>query len=150
VGRLLAVPALIAAALAATPPAEAARPWRIPALREWTDAAGSYTFGTGSRIVLNSTHASALATTASVFANDLYQLTGRSVTVATGSPATGDIYLTLGSSDTAIGDESYPLTIGASMRVEANSPKLVSRYNQFKSIITAIGHAPGYGEHLGP
>jgi hypothetical protein len=31
-----------------------------------------------------------------------------------------------------------------------NSPKLASRYNQFKPIITAIGHAPGYGEHLAP
>jgi hexosaminidase len=112
---------VLAGTAAAVPPAEAARPLTIPALREWTDVAGSYTFGPGSRIVLNSSHAAALATSASVFADDLYQMTGTSVAVVAGTPATGDIYLTLGSADTALGDEGYRLTIGASVRIESRA-----------------------------
>src|SRR6185295_9672933 len=61
------------------PPALAAgRPNTIPALREWTDGTGSYTFSASSHIVYNG---SGLAGDAATFADDLLALTG--LTIAT-------------------------------------------------------------------
>jgi hexosaminidase len=46
-----------------------------------------------------------------------------------------------------VGAAAYERLRGAGQNGR-NSPKLVSRYNQFKPIIDAVGRAPGYGEHL--
>ena len=81
-------------------PARAAQPWTIPALQEWTDLAGSYTFGPGSRIVVNPASSGELSTTASTFSGELAVLTGLTVPVVTGtSPQAGDISLALGAAD---------------------------------------------------
>ena len=81
-------------------PARAAQPWTIPALQEWTDRAGSYTFGPGSRIVVNPASSGELSTTASTFSGELAVLTGLTVPVVTGtSPQAGDISLALGAAD---------------------------------------------------
>jgi hexosaminidase len=103
-------------------PARAAQPWTIPALQEWTDAAGSYTFGAGTRIVLETSSASQLATTASTFRGELAVLTGVTVPVVTGaSPQAGDISLALGAADSTIGEEGYLLTIADRITINART-----------------------------
>ena len=118
---LLAVPLLFQ--LVATPrPAYAAQPWTIPALQEWTDAAGFYTFGAGARIVLDPASSSEISTTADIFAGELKVLTGATVPVVTGaSPQAGDIRLTLGAADPAIGTEGYLLTIADRITIAAQT-----------------------------
>ncbi|UCF43503.1 MAG: beta-N-acetylhexosaminidase, partial [Planctomycetota bacterium] len=106
--------------LSSTTRAQSGQPFdTIPALQEWTDGSGSYTFDSSSRIMING---SGLANEGSVFATDLLNLSGYSITVVTGSsPAAGDIYLTLGSTDPDIGDEGYVLTITDRVTIEAKT-----------------------------
>src|SRR3989339_1488500 len=69
----------------------AARPNTIPALQEWTDGTGSFVFSAASRIVLENSYASQLATTGAVFAADLLQLTQLTIpVVSAAAPGTGD------------------------------------------------------------
>ncbi len=101
------------------PALAAGRPNTIPALQEWTDGTGSYTFSAASRIVYNG---SGLAGDAATFAGDLLALTGFTIATVNGStPATGDIYLTLGATDPAIGNEGYLLTINSSVSISAKT-----------------------------
>jgi|GEM_PF-728060 len=101
-------------------PAHAAgRPNTIPALREWTDGVGSYTFSTSSRIVYNG---SGLAGDATTFSQDLFALTGFTIATVNGTnPSAGDLYLTLGDPDVALGTEGYNLTIGSSVTISARA-----------------------------
>lgn len=101
---------------------QAEQPRTIPALREWTDAAGSYSFASTTRIVLDSTSSSDLSTTASVFAGDLLALTGFAVPVVVGdSPQASDILLALGATDPAIGEEGYLLTFADHVTIAART-----------------------------
>ncbi|MGD0046950.1 MAG: family 20 glycosylhydrolase [Bryobacteraceae bacterium] len=103
-------------------PARAAQPWTIPALREWTDAAGSYTFGAGTRIVVDPASANDLSTTASTFGGELAVLTGMTVPVVIGaSPQPGDISLALGATDSTIGEEGYLLTVADRIAISAQT-----------------------------
>ncbi|WP_042378365.1 discoidin domain-containing protein [Streptacidiphilus melanogenes] len=114
-------PGAVPAARAAT---AASAPLCIPALQQWTSAAGSYSFGAGSRIVTDAAYVGQLAGEAALFAADLGLLTGRSIASATGSAAsvgTGDIFLTLGSTDAGLGTEGYTLAVGASVTVQARA-----------------------------
>jgi len=117
------VAGLVAALCATTPRLEAAQPKTIPALREWTGGAGSYTFSASSRIVLDATDSAELATTASVFSDDLFTLTGFTIPVITGAASVeaGDIYLSLGAADPEIGQEGYLLTIADSVALSAQT-----------------------------
>jgi hexosaminidase len=102
----------------------AGTPSVVPALQEWTPGSGSYTFTGTSRVVTDSGYAGQLATTASVFAGDLRALAGRTVASVTGSAAdagTGDIFLTLGSTDTALGTEGYRLTASSTLTIQARA-----------------------------
>jgi hexosaminidase len=122
--RLGLVAGLVAAlCAAATPGALAVQPRTIPALREWTDGAGSYTFSAGSRIVLDATNEAELSTTAEVFSEDLLTLTGYTIPVTTGAASVqaGDIYLSLGATDPAIGQEGYLLTIADFLAISAQT-----------------------------
>lgn len=92
----------------------AAKPNTIPALQEWTDGIGSFTFPASGRIVLDQAYASQLATTGQVFQDDLLSLTGMSHPVVNGTQASlipGDIFLTISSTDTGLGGEGYTLAI---------------------------------------
>jgi uncharacterized protein (TIGR03437 family) len=123
-GAGLALPAALAILQlgAVVKPSRAEQPWTIPALQEWTDAAGSYTFGAGSRIVLDPASSSQLATTASVFAGELAVLTGVAVPVVIGtSPQPGDISLSLGAADSTIGEEGYLLTVADRIAISAQA-----------------------------
>ncbi|MCZ4101965.1 family 20 glycosylhydrolase [Streptomyces sp. So13.3] len=104
--------------------AAGAVPRTIPALQQWTAGSGAYTFGPASRVVADSAYSSALGTTGRVFADDLTQLTGRTVTLVSGPASAvrpGDLFLTLGSTDTTLGTEGYALTVGSSVTVRARA-----------------------------
>src|SRR3569833_1951539 len=58
----------------------------IPNVQQWTSGTGSFSFSSGSRIVLDPFYASQLNTTANVFANDINYFYGVMPTVAIGSP----------------------------------------------------------------
>jgi hexosaminidase len=116
---LIAGPLALAQAGQTTITVAAGAPTVVPALREWTAASGAYTFTSTSRVVTDSAYASQLAGTASVFAADLGALTGRTVTTATGDAGAGDIRLTLGATDSAIGAQGYTLNVGATLTVQA-------------------------------
>ncbi|WP_333770736.1 family 20 glycosylhydrolase [Streptomyces sp. IBSBF 2435] len=102
-----------------TAQAAAGTPQTIPALRQWTAGTGTYTFGTGSRIVVASAYTSQLSGEAATFAEDLGKLVGRTVTVATGTAAAGDIALTLG--DAALPAEGYRMTVGTSVTLQGST-----------------------------
>jgi uncharacterized protein (TIGR03437 family) len=103
-------------------PARAAQPWTIPALQEWTDLAGSYTFGPGSRVVVDPASLSQLSSTAFTFGGELAVLTGVTVPVVIGaSPQAGDISLTLGAADSTIGEEGYLLTVADHIAISAQT-----------------------------
>jgi hexosaminidase len=110
---------LTACVAVAVPPASAQtatnpRPLTIPALREWMGGSGSFVFTGTTRIVRATANASTLATTSQVFADDVRALTGQTPSQVTGSTAelrAGDIFLSLGSTDTALGVEGYAMSV---------------------------------------
>ncbi len=103
-------------------PVQAVQPHTIPALREWTDAQGSYVFGANARIVIDKASAENAYATASAFAADLQALTGFTVPVFVDTvPQSGDITLALGSHDPSIGDEGYFLTVTDQISIQART-----------------------------
>ncbi|MGW2770789.1 family 20 glycosylhydrolase [Streptomyces sp. NPDC001275] len=90
------------------------KPQTIPALQEWTGGNGSFHYSGATRIVRAAPNARALKTTSEVFADDLRELNGHAVTQVIGTKAslrTGDIFLSLGSTDTDLGTEGYALSV---------------------------------------
>jgi hexosaminidase len=115
------VPRVLSVAHAASAQATSA-PAVVPALQQWTPATGTFSLTGTSRVVTDSGSAGQLATTSAVFSADLRSLSGFAVATVTGGAAdvrTGDVYLTLGSTDTGLGAEGYRLTVGASMMIQA-------------------------------
>jgi len=97
----------------------AGRPNTIPALQQWTDGTGSYTFTPVGRIVYNG---AGLAGDAATFADDLRMMTGYTIlTVSGNSPSAGDIYMTLGANNSTIGNEGYVMTITDRITISANA-----------------------------
>lgn len=91
----------------------------VPALQQWTAGTGSFSFTGSSRIVVDPAYASTLNAEAATFATDLGVLASRTITVVQqATPATGDIFLTLGGSDAA---EGYTMTVGSSVRIQAST-----------------------------
>lgn len=106
-------------ASAVTPQPLAAPPVTIPALQSWTASSEQYTLQTTSRILLSAAHADRLRTTADVLADDIRQITGRSLPVVVQDqpqPAAGDIHLVL-ATVTGLGEEGYELRVGSTMEV---------------------------------
>jgi hexosaminidase len=90
----------------------AIRPTTIPAIREWTDGSGSFTLSQSSRIVIDNIYANRLASTISVFADDISKLTGFKLSIVNATNAgAGDIFLSLGSNDSQLGKEGYSMVI---------------------------------------
>src|ERR1035438_7792889 len=103
-------------------PARAEQPWTIPALQEWKDAAGSYTFGANTRIVVHPASSGVLSAAAYLFRGELAVLTGVTVPVVVGtSLQTGDISVALGASDPTIGEEGYLLTVADRITIGAST-----------------------------
>ncbi|WP_083976668.1 family 20 glycosylhydrolase [Kitasatospora azatica] len=100
-----------------TTAAAGAAPVIIPALQQWTAGTGSYTFTATGRVVVDSAYATQLTGTGQVFAADLTQLTGATVTELTAAGAQpGDLFLTLGGTDTR--RSAYTLTVGSVLTVQ--------------------------------
>jgi hexosaminidase len=102
---------LVLGLTAAGPPLAAtatAKPWTIPALKQWTGAAGSFTAGASTRVIAADPR---LAGTAKTFAADLSALTGHRVAVAPGPARRHDIVLRLDPSVRPAA-EGYTLDIG--------------------------------------
>ncbi|WP_436499855.1 family 20 glycosylhydrolase [Actinokineospora sp. HUAS TT18] len=102
------------------------KPQTIPALQQWTGGTGSFTYSATTRIVRSTTHATTLASTSQVFADDIKALTGKAPAQATGTTAdlaAGDIHLTLGSTDTALGAEGYALSVTDKITITARDDK---------------------------
>jgi hexosaminidase len=90
-----------------------AAPITVPALREWSAGSRAYTFSSASRVVVDSAFATDLTAVGDLFAAELRVLSGYvvpRVSGASGGPS--DIFLTLGSPDSALGTEGY--TMGSS------------------------------------
>jgi hexosaminidase len=101
---------------------QAAQPHTIPALREWTEAQGSYVFGANARIVIDKASAESVSATASAFAADLLALTGVAVPVVVDTvPQPGDLTLALGSNDSSIGEEGYLLTVTDRISIQGHT-----------------------------
>jgi len=105
----------------------AIKPSTIPAVQEWADSTGTYTYTSNSVIVVDSVYQSRLKATATTFAEDLYYLTyekNKSTAFmpkvkAAKNPSTGDIFLTIDTTDKQLGAEGYALIIGSKITVIA-------------------------------
>jgi hexosaminidase len=123
-------------------PLAAGSPQVVPALREWAAGTGNFTFTGTSRLVTDSGYAGELATTAAVFAADLGSLTGRAVPSVTGSQAdvrAGDMFLTLGSTDTVLGAEGYRLSVGPSLTIQARAD--TGAFNGSRTVLQLLSHS---------
>ncbi len=89
------------------------KPFVIPELKTWTGAEGQTALS--GRIVVKSSKLNAVA---NALAADYEQLTGRKLTVVTGSAKTGDIVLSV-SKDKKLGNEGYTLQIGNTVALAA-------------------------------
>ncbi|WP_068505142.1 beta-N-acetylhexosaminidase [Paenibacillus kribbensis] len=99
------------------------RPTTIPALREWTAASGSFQIGSNSRILIRPDDVLGLRSDAKTFGENLEAMTGTAarVVVTQADPEPGDVLLELRSMDNEIGDEGYNLTVGAYVKIKANT-----------------------------
>jgi hexosaminidase len=114
----------IAPAVVSSPAAAVdSRPQTIPALRDWIPAtSGGFRWTTASRIVLEQTDAAEWGSTGDTVADDFEALTGVRpvVEVSTSSVAQpGDLYLTLRSPDTNLGEEGYRVGVGSVAEISA-------------------------------
>lgn len=89
------------------------KPFVIPELKTWTGAEGQTALS--GRIVVKSSKLNAVA---NALAADYEQLTGRKLTVVTGSAKAGDIVLSV-SKDKKLGNEGYTLQIGNTVALSA-------------------------------
>ncbi len=100
----------------------AEKPETIPAVQEWTPGTGSFTLSSAAHIVLRSDDADSLQDAGETFAGDLKELTNLTITVVTAAaPASGDIFLSLDTSDTTVGDEGYLLHIDSTLHIRASA-----------------------------
>ncbi|WP_328296500.1 family 20 glycosylhydrolase [Streptomyces sp. NBC_00435] len=104
--------------------AATAAPRTVPALRQWTPAPGGFALAASTRVLVDPGYAASLDDDARQFAADLGQLTGITPAVVAATPAAalaGDIVLTLGSTDSQLGDEGYSLTSGPVLTIKART-----------------------------
>lgn len=96
----------------------------VPALQQWTPAPGSFLFGPSSRLVVDPAYGAELAGAAATTSGDLLALAGLRLAPVNDQAAnlrTGDVFLTLGSTDAGLGDEGYLLILGTTARIEART-----------------------------
>ncbi|NSL88553.1 family 20 glycosylhydrolase [Chitinophaga sp. Mgbs1] len=95
-------------------------PGVIPALREWYGGKGSYQLAAGTSLVIDPVYAAALLPGVTAFQQDLQLLTGGTrYQVRKGKPGKGDIYFTLSSPDTSVGEEGYLMQITDRITIQA-------------------------------
>jgi hexosaminidase len=94
----------------------------IPSLREWHGASGAFALTPTSRIVIDTATGGRLDDTAHVLATDLTLVTSRALPIVDGPSAEqGDIFLSLGTTDQALGDEGYSLAIADAVTLRSST-----------------------------
>lgn len=122
----------------------------VPTLREWQTSAGNFKFQNGSRIVIDSADAGALAPTAEALREDLLSLTGMRLGVVQGGQAMpGDLFVTLATNDAEIGSEGYVLDIGVVATIRAHTPAGVFYGSRSLLQILLSGHSSSLPHGLG-
>ncbi|WP_432708980.1 family 20 glycosylhydrolase [Pedobacter sp.] len=99
------------------------QPFVIPALREWHGGKGEYLLKSSSRIVLSKGKKEALEKAASILKDDIHAQTGYNLKIVSKSPKKGDIVLSLGDTDTSIGEEGYNFKASEYLSISANNYK---------------------------
>lgn len=97
------------------------KPNVVPGLREWKGATGDFELTTTSAIVLDSASATALGDTAKLYQQYFKEMLDREITVKTGTPAAGDIFLKLDSSLEYLGGEGYVLEADDIVTISSSS-----------------------------
>ena len=113
---------ILIAAVAAMFSAQAAnqKPFVIPELKEWHGSDGTYTVGSGSRIVYEA-GSDELRRVAEMLAEDAVKMFGVKLKCLAGVGRDGDIVLRTGS-DRSLGDEGYEIEIGSRAEITAPTP----------------------------
>lgn len=94
----------------------------VPVLRDWHGSSGDLALGPGTRIILDPTFVDQLQVTAGVFRQDLFTQTGLSAPIVVDrDPGVDNVFVTLATRDSGIGDEGYLLTIDASVTINART-----------------------------
>ncbi|MCF1594679.1 family 20 glycosylhydrolase [Streptomyces muensis] len=107
---------LVAPLPAAARETRAAAPVTVPALTDWTPAAGGYTYGRSTRLVADSTGERRVADT---LAGDLRAAGHGTPDVVRGGARTGDIVIDVQPSRTALGTDGYELRSGNRLTITA-------------------------------
>ncbi|MEU1257215.1 family 20 glycosylhydrolase [Streptomyces chartreusis] len=119
-GVLAALTLLLTAPLPALAQEESAAPAQapvtVPALADWTPAAGSYRYEPGARLVADGASERRVAGT---LADDLRDAGHGTVPVVPGAPRTGDIVIDIRPDRTSLGAEGYELAAGKRLSVTA-------------------------------
>lgn len=98
------------------------KPLVSPELREWYGYSGDFVISNNSKIVINSTYSDKLIPIAEAFASDYTNITGRNISISTGSkPSNGDFYFTLGKDGIGLKKEGYLLNINDGITIEAEN-----------------------------
>ncbi|MGA2296612.1 MAG: family 20 glycosylhydrolase [FCB group bacterium] len=96
------------------------KPSTIPALQEWKDNDKAFIFNSKTRIVIDVNYFSQLNSTCQTFQEDILALKGITVPILIGNVANpGDIFFSMSSKDTALGDEGYSLDITDRISINA-------------------------------
>lgn len=94
----------------------------VPSLREWTGGTGAFQLKDTSRIVVDPSYQTELGETAAAFKEELNLVAGKNLTVVQASTASaGDIFMTLNTTDSVIGDEGYVMEANASLAIKAHT-----------------------------
>lgn len=97
-------------------------PATVPSFRAWNGDEGAFTFTKDTLIIVDSKYHNQLAEAASLFKNDLKQISGDDHKIIFKSkPKAGDLFLTLNNSDAGLGNEGYLLQVGDGMTIRANT-----------------------------
>lgn len=118
----------------------------IPAVQQWTPAAGSFTFSASTRIVEDPNYQSQVNTTAYVLQSDLSYLKGVSPQVVTGSPSAGDIYLTLRSTNTELGTEGYSMTVESYVTINAQATGVAGLFYGTRTLLQYLRQGNTIGD----
>jgi len=95
----------------------------IPSLREWHGRAGYFTLSKNSRIVVPLKYKNELQKTAEIAKTYIKDICDYDLEITYGSPAPGDIFLTLDDSIAHLGEEGYILDINDYVSISSSNKK---------------------------
>ncbi|WP_436499715.1 family 20 glycosylhydrolase [Actinokineospora sp. HUAS TT18] len=111
-------------------------PLVVPVIREWTGGTGVWTVTPASRIVVSTADHAALSPVAARLAADIAGESGTTPSVTVGGAAAGDIVLALGSTDAAIGDQGYVLSV--TDRASISAKTAAGAFNATRTLLQGL------------